>query len=417
MTLTTEKHDGFGGFSNTFRELDYFIRHYQNSTEELVNQIKQLKSEKASLETENAKLKEELTIERETNQESAEVMDNFYRRQFIANQTPDILQEFSTDYLKVSWENQAQKQKIKDLEQTIEINNKLLEQQFLAKETQEQAIQTELTCHQINQLEKKQKAIQKTVLALTEQLVDLQIQEEQTEAQIEVPPKFGLEDIHGDTEEQSNNSFLLRLISWHRKKGHELDYRGLEETPAEEETQSPPQPEPTAQLKPEATAETETTTLPEDEGYATDQETEDKKPEIPTMPQSEEESKESKVNSSQSSQSKPTSAIVAVKEQILTNLKENCLTTSDLPPQYQNWEEQLTNLENEEEIEAFMQVINQQIEQRAKELNKENTNQEAKKQPSTSLTTKMLLGGGIAILLVVSFLVLIRKSRKKQNFS
>jgi hypothetical protein len=45
----TEKQD-FNQLSPTFYELDYFIRHYQNSTEELVNRIKKLESKKKKLE-------------------------------------------------------------------------------------------------------------------------------------------------------------------------------------------------------------------------------------------------------------------------------------------------------------------------------------------------------------------------------
>jgi len=49
--------------------LDYFIRHYQNSTEELVAEIKQLKSAKQQLEAEVMELKEELAIERDHSQD------------------------------------------------------------------------------------------------------------------------------------------------------------------------------------------------------------------------------------------------------------------------------------------------------------------------------------------------------------
>jgi hypothetical protein len=188
----TEKNDDFCSFSLGFRELDYFIRHYQNSTEELVVQIKQLQSEKERLENEVAKLKEELDIEQETNQESAEVMDGFYRRQFIENQTPDILKEFSTDYLKISRENKLKDQRIKELENVVEATKKIVgqvEQEHHVKETKEQGIQTELSFQKINELEKQQKTILKTISDLTEQLINLQVYEEQSQTQIEVPPK------------------------------------------------------------------------------------------------------------------------------------------------------------------------------------------------------------------------------------
>jgi len=85
--------------------------------------------------------KEELKIERETNQESAELMDNFYRqnppREYLALQ--NILGKFSDDYLKTGWENQQLKAKIKDLCQQLEITKKLAEE--LVTEQQAQILQ------------------------------------------------------------------------------------------------------------------------------------------------------------------------------------------------------------------------------------------------------------------------------------
>ncbi|CAG8736921.1 9052_t:CDS:2, partial [Cetraspora pellucida] len=172
------------GWRNT---KDYFARHYQNSTEELVVQIKQLKSEKERLENEVITLKEELTTERETNQESAEAMDHFYRNQFIENRTPDVLAKFNKNYLAINRENKQKDQVIKQLEETIERVKKIVEQEYQGKETKEQGVQTELSFQKINELEKKQKNILKTISHLNGQLVDLQIHEQKT--QTEIPPK------------------------------------------------------------------------------------------------------------------------------------------------------------------------------------------------------------------------------------
>ncbi len=109
----TEKHDFSLG--NNFHEWDYFIRHYQNSTEELVTRIKELESKNKQLENKVTKLEEELEIERETNQESAEMMDNFYRT------APP-----------------RDKKRIQELESMLEINEKLTNLRTQEEQTEEQ---------------------------------------------------------------------------------------------------------------------------------------------------------------------------------------------------------------------------------------------------------------------------------------
>ncbi len=144
LWAVTEKHDFSLGIN--FHEWDYFIRHYQNSTEELVTEVKQLKSEKKRLEDKVTGLEEALEIERETNQESAEMMDDFYRmappREDVALE--NILKEISDDYLTLNWENKNLKQIVKELKSTLD---------------------------------------------LVEQLVDLKIKEEKMSVQFEVPSK------------------------------------------------------------------------------------------------------------------------------------------------------------------------------------------------------------------------------------
>ena len=94
--------------------------------------IKQLQGENSSLKEKVNELEGILVIERETNQDSAEAMDKFYRqnppREDLTLQ--NILQETSDDYLKLNRENQTLKQKITDLNSTLELTKQLTELQL-----------------------------------------------------------------------------------------------------------------------------------------------------------------------------------------------------------------------------------------------------------------------------------------------
>jgi len=137
---------------NSYGNITYFPRKLRGVKEKaktkarnlLAEEFKRLEEENFSLKRKVAELENDLTIERETNQASAELMDKFYRqnppREDLALQ--NTLLEISDDYLKLNRENQAQKQEIKKL---------------------------------------------KSVLRLTEQLTEIKIQE--LEAKTEVPPK------------------------------------------------------------------------------------------------------------------------------------------------------------------------------------------------------------------------------------
>jgi len=60
-----------------------------------------------------------LATERETNQASAEAMDNFYRQQFIEDKDPErvIYKNFSEEYLKTNLENKQLKAEIQELKE------------------------------------------------------------------------------------------------------------------------------------------------------------------------------------------------------------------------------------------------------------------------------------------------------------
>ncbi|CAG8693557.1 13528_t:CDS:1, partial [Ambispora gerdemannii] len=45
--------------------------------------------------------------------------------------------------------------------------------------------------------------------------------------------RFCLEDIHGDNENMNKQIMLFKLVDFHKKKGHRLSYRTLNESPME----------------------------------------------------------------------------------------------------------------------------------------------------------------------------------------
>ena len=107
---------------------------------QLIRQAKQIKE-----------LQEELNLERETNQESAEAMDSFYRVQFTGSKALDILAEISTDYLAINLENKQLKEENQELKKQQELIKKLTE----AKEKDEisEAIKRKQT--ELSELQKK----------------------------------------------------------------------------------------------------------------------------------------------------------------------------------------------------------------------------------------------------------------------
>ncbi|CAG8763814.1 5669_t:CDS:1, partial [Cetraspora pellucida] len=55
-----------------------------------------------------------------------------------------------------------------------------------------------------------------------------------------------------------------------------------------------------------------------------------------------------------------------VEQQIIQLLNSHNLTSSDLPPQYQNWEEQLLKLTSEKEINDFRIALEREIKEQAR---------------------------------------------------
>ncbi|CAH1764675.1 6868_t:CDS:2, partial [Entrophospora sp. SA101] len=84
------------------------------------------------------KLEEELQLERETNQESAEIMDDFYRmappREDLA--LKNILEKISEDYLELSLENRELKKENEKLRENLELIKELAEAKIDEQQTQ-----------------------------------------------------------------------------------------------------------------------------------------------------------------------------------------------------------------------------------------------------------------------------------------
>jgi hypothetical protein len=95
--------------------------------------IQQLCRDNSSLKEEKVKLEEELTIERETNQASAELMDDFYRQQFIKDKDPEsiVRNNFANQYLELNLENKQNRLEIERLKKELELAKKIIENKEL----------------------------------------------------------------------------------------------------------------------------------------------------------------------------------------------------------------------------------------------------------------------------------------------
>ncbi|CAJ0912276.1 9073_t:CDS:2 [Entrophospora sp. SA101] len=109
--------------SKIYQELELF----QNKA--LQEENKQLQEQKTDLKKQIQVKNEELVIERETNRESAELMDNFYRKNPPREDLvlKNILCGISNDYLETNRENKQLRKEIQELEKNLETVEKLLE--------------------------------------------------------------------------------------------------------------------------------------------------------------------------------------------------------------------------------------------------------------------------------------------------
>ncbi|CAH1755788.1 23661_t:CDS:2 [Entrophospora sp. SA101] len=99
------------------------------------------------LEDTETQSQEEIENEREIHTDAMKNMDNFYQHNPPQEniRLKNILREFEQNYLKINRQNQQQDQKIKDLEKSIELTEKIIEQEHQPKATQDQGTQTDLT--------------------------------------------------------------------------------------------------------------------------------------------------------------------------------------------------------------------------------------------------------------------------------
>jgi cell division septum initiation protein DivIVA len=88
------------------REIEQLEKQLKEAHVQLIQQTQQIE-----------KLIDDLTVEREVNQESAEAMDRFYRQNPPSGSISlkNILDEVSVDYLAISRENKRQKKEIQEL--------------------------------------------------------------------------------------------------------------------------------------------------------------------------------------------------------------------------------------------------------------------------------------------------------------
>jgi len=108
-------------------------------------------------------------------------------------------------------------------------------------------------------------------------------------------------------------------------------------------------------------------------------------------------------------------AIAIVKNQVIQFLKIQNLETSDLPKQYQNWEEQLKQCQNKDQINSLAQEMNRQIEQRLRGLKREQNQKGNNRQQPVSLTTKLFISGGVVLMISVFLILMIRRKRFNKN--
>ncbi|CAJ0633693.1 454_t:CDS:1, partial [Entrophospora sp. SA101] len=135
------------------------------------------------LETQIKILKEIVEQEREIHQDSMKAMDNFYQ-----NNPPqenirlkNILQAFEKNYLKLNRERQVYQQENKELKQSLEVVNKIAEQENQPKETKDQATQTDITNQDFEQLAQQQTNLnqaQETIQKLQEQINKLTVKKD-----------------------------------------------------------------------------------------------------------------------------------------------------------------------------------------------------------------------------------------------
>ena len=108
--------------------------------------------------------------------------------------------------------------------------------------------------------------------------------------------------------------------------------------------------------------------------------------------------------------------ITNTKQKISQMLKNYKLKTADLSQKYQNWEKELEKLDSKEKINDFSQQLEQEIEQKSKELKSPQTqNQKGNnnEQPSLSVGIKIFIGEVAIILVFTTVLLLVQRKRVK----
>jgi chromosome segregation ATPase len=168
------------------------IRSQQRSQSQELTALRQEKNRLASqltnLQTALDKANQEIQNEREIHQDSLKIQDDWYRRlPSEGNNLKNILTDFAQKYLKLNLKNKLRKQRIKELESSLELTKKLAKLQI--QELQEQL--TELQQEDIalrNDLEvavKEKKEIQedtqKVIQNHQQEILQLQQQIQQSE--------------------------------------------------------------------------------------------------------------------------------------------------------------------------------------------------------------------------------------------
>ncbi|CAH1765139.1 4440_t:CDS:2 [Entrophospora sp. SA101] len=161
------------------KALNYIIQNEPNKEAKIVR-----------LETQIKILKEIVEQEREIHQDSMKAMDNFYQNNPPQENTrlKNILKVFEKDYLKLNRERQVYQQENKELKQSLEVVNKIAEQENQPKETKDQATQTDITNQDFEQLAQQQTIQTKDqqIKELKQKLTQLENQQQQTEPRTEI---------------------------------------------------------------------------------------------------------------------------------------------------------------------------------------------------------------------------------------
>src|SRR5207248_1345958 len=101
----------------------------RNQSQELAalrQEKNRLASQLTNLQAVLDKVNQEIQDEREIHQDSLKIQDDWYRRlPPEGNNLKNILTEFAQKYLKINLKNKLRKQKIKELESSLELVNQL----------------------------------------------------------------------------------------------------------------------------------------------------------------------------------------------------------------------------------------------------------------------------------------------------